>query len=569
MINTESDNEYLKKMEEYTLFVSKKLVDDIRDGEKVFVHNRPVYVEFVKRIVQDPEFFKYTSKFFNDETHTFMVTYKINGDTGAMISYKKSFIVGALNELVSSGELELNEVEKERYNYLKDKISFEKFAKKKEYDSFEITMDGKPYSISIRDMISFLNKSDDEFHDICKNDDIQTIYGIPKKEFIFGTIRYFKDNSIFSLYDVPINMYNHFSEILELQLIDVQAINMYQKTEDTIYKKVDINDELRSAILDDMPDDLSTIEKAIYIYIKMCKTLTYDEEYFAGNQRGSSAKKHADIEHISTITPDNNIVVCFEFNAIYSKFLSELGINFASKYKNMMGETYGHSHADLTFRYDKFLVSADSVTSIVKGDIFQAKLNQPLNGLKCINVNENTKAEFNEMVTKVYNIIAEQDKTNENDKVEHVQSLEELLEEYSYTTNNLKKVSMHDKLFIMIDKVRKRDMASMDSHGYVLQLRNILFTEDQRDNNFKITILRNNDPDNKELAYGATAVISLNSVGFYNDMDKTLYFYFNPNKRLVSISRDDLQEKFNNGIYALITSEDPKIPGINEGGLFI
>ena len=129
MINAESDNEYLKKMEEYTLFVSKKLVDDIRDGEKVFVHNRPVYVEVVKRIVKDPEFFKYTSKFFNDETHTFMVTYKINGDTGAMISYKKSFIVGALNELISSGELELNEAEKERYNYLKDKISFEKFAK--------------------------------------------------------------------------------------------------------------------------------------------------------------------------------------------------------------------------------------------------------------------------------------------------------------------------------------------------------------------------------------------------------------------------------------------------------
>ena len=49
----------------------------------------------------------------------------------------------------------------------------------------------------------------------------------------------------------------------------------------------------------------------------MCKLLTYDDEYFAVNQKGPATEKHKDVNYVSNINLTNNRVVCFEFNLIY------------------------------------------------------------------------------------------------------------------------------------------------------------------------------------------------------------------------------------------------------------
>ena len=67
----------------------------------------------------------------------------------------------------------------------------------------------------------------------------------------------------------------------------------------------------------------------------MCKLLTYDDEYFAVNQKGPATEKHKDVNYVSNINLTNNRVVCFEFNLIYSKLLDELGINFKADYQNL------------------------------------------------------------------------------------------------------------------------------------------------------------------------------------------------------------------------------------------
>ena len=83
--------------------------------------------------------------------------------------------------------------------------------------------------------------------------------------------------------------------------------------------------------------------------------------------------------------------------------------------------TLSEGHANLEFRSDKFLVSADSVTSILQGDIMQAKVNQPLVGLKCINRNQQTQQEFKDSLSKMYQLIAQLDKSiSENHQVEHI-----------------------------------------------------------------------------------------------------------------------------------------------------
>ena len=58
--------------------------------------------------------------------------------------------------------------------------------------------------------------------------------------------------------------------------------------------------------------------------------------------------------------------------------------------------SFGGGHEDLVFKYEKYLVKADStLTTIIYSDIVNVKLGKPLNGLICQNINEKTKFTYN------------------------------------------------------------------------------------------------------------------------------------------------------------------------------
>ena len=414
----------------------------------------------------------------------------------------------------------------------------------------------------------------EQFNEICSNDSIKEINGYKKEVIIYAAFKFFKENKVFEEYIMPINIAQRYKEIGTLQKIDLQSINKYLTTTDKKYQDVEINEDLEKAILEGMPEEATKLEKAIFIYIKMCKLLTYDEEYFAVNQKGAATEKHKKVEYVSTITLQNNKVVCFEFNMMYAKLLSKLGIHFASSYgKNAFGmenpfgeDDYGKGHANLEFRAGKFLVSADSVTSILQGDIMQAKLNQKLVGIKCNNKNKNTQQEFQEALTKMYRLIEQQEKGREEVQVEKIETLDELLAEYSQETENIRDVSINERLSILINKVNSTGMVGIDSLSYVLQLRKILFTEEQRKNNIGVTIVRNNEPMEDGKIAKASAIFTLNPNSFEDTPEQTVYFYYNPNQELVLITKEELQARFDEGTFSYIEEKDPRIPGLTESG---
>jgi len=313
-----------------------------------------------------------------------------------------------------------------------------------------------------------------------------------------------------------------------------------------------------------MPLELSNMEKAIYIYIKMCKVLTYDDEYYAVNQEGIIASKHKDISHISNITPNDNKVVCFEFNLIYSKLLSELGINFASDYKNMIGEAYGVAHSNLEFRCDKFLIQADSVTSILLGDMTNAKLNQPLKGLKCINKNENTKEEFNKILSKIYNLIVKNErKSVKEGNVEYTENFNDLVNEYLYISDSEQQITIDEKISVLLSKLNSKNIKGIDYLSYVIQLRKVLFNEEERKNNIGFTIIRDNEAYDFSKTAMASAILTINKKDFMDNPAYNLYYYLNSNTGIIPISKTMLQEKFADKIYEYISEDDPIIPGID------
>jgi len=558
---------YLKKMSESTIFTTSDDIKKLRAAESIKIDDMEMSTEYLKRILQDEQYYKYALQFFTNKTRAFWVCYIIGGDTGGTISYKKTQIMKGIEQLISSGEIVLQPEEQERYENLRKSISFEKFQEQNKDNHYSIHVDGDKYLIPAEQMISFMQLPEEEFNRICSSSEIKNIYGIPKEHFIYASYKFFEENKVMEEFMMPKVAVDRLSDIESFQKIDLQAINTYLETTDSMFRKATLNPDLEEKILSGMPEDATELEKAIYIYIKMCKLLTYDDEYYAANQKGKVALKHKDISYISSISPQNNKVVCFEFNLIYSILLDRLGIKFRSDYKNMAEESYGDSHANLEFRSGKYLIIADSVISILEGDMMKAKLNQPLTGLQCMNRNTDTQLEFMSKASKMYKLIIEQEKqSGANVSARGVQTFEDIMSEYASVTTNLKEIGFDEKLLILIEKVNATRMVGIDSLSYALQLRKILFNQEERQNNLGISIIRNNEFLNSNGSIMGSAIFSLNKEGFEEAEDKNVYYYFQPNHELVPISKEELQEKFNDELFEYIEKDDPRIPGIIEVG---
>lgn len=552
---------YLKAATKNYLFIENSELEELKESDVIEVDDVDVKIDFLKKVLEDDRYYSYVKKYFNGEIEDFHVASIYMGDTIGNIEYSKLSIIKGIEYLLQNKILFLNSEEEKKFNELKNSISFDKFLQKINEEIYDVLIDGIKYHIKVKDMLSLMLMHNKEFDKLCYDNTVKTINGIAKNHFVYAVYRYFRNSGVLNEYIMPEIIIKRYDDIRTFKKIDIEAINRFLKTKDTKHKEFEINKELKKFILDGMPENASKLEKAIYIYIKMCKTLTYDDEYYAVNQKGKAVEKHLDINYASKITPSNNKVVCFEFNIIYSKFLSELGINFESEYKNLVGEAYGYGHASLTFRDDKFLVKADSVTSVLNGDLIEAKLNRPLNGLKCMNCNFSTNIEFNEMVMRMYKLVVEQEAAK-NKKVNSMNSFEEIMNDYEHATDSIKPVSLNEKLSILINKVNSAKFVGIDSLAIILKLKKILFNEDERVKNVRITIIRNNEPFERENVAMASMIITLNSVSIVRNPGENTYYYFNPDKDLVSITKEELQDKFDNGIFEYVSKDDPLIPGI-------
>ena len=85
-----------------------------------------------------------------------------------------------------------------------------------------------------------------------------------------------------------------------------------------MYVDFEVNPELEKIVLGSIPKGYYGIKKAIYIYVKLCRTLKYSMDYFVGKQEAIDYfRDPANIKNIDGI--NNKDVVCYVFNAILMK----------------------------------------------------------------------------------------------------------------------------------------------------------------------------------------------------------------------------------------------------------
>lgn len=482
--------------------------------------------------------------------------------------YKDQYGLGRLKiiNLLQKIDVSMFPAIKNRYEELMDYVSFEKFREKTQNDNYEITIDGVDYKTPVSLFYQYLDINNVSLEVLVQNDKNNHL-----PRFLYTLNKFFEDNKIEEEYIISDEIKSRLEEIRSSKIVDIQFFNEYNETNDPLLAKINVNAELKDFILNGMDSNFTDLEKAIYIFIKMCKALTYDNEFFAVNQEGPLAEKHKTVDYIASISLLNNEVVCSEFNAIYAHMLHEFGINYKNFVSTVNGNgdhdeeefdedfnRYGEGHLFLKFRCGKYLVKADSVTSILQGDLMQAKLNQPLRGLVCENVNKQSQKEFKTIVDKVYNYIAQREFKITKNEPQQVETFEDIVSQFVDMSDKVKPIDINDKIDILIKKVNSTRMVGIDAYSYLLQLRKILFSKEEQKDNIKISIIRNFYGDAAE----ALAIISTRTPDEAGKMIIKRYM-FRPGMALIPVAIENLQENFDNGTMAYIKDDDAlKIPGI-------
>lgn len=567
---------YLKEYTKKAIIVEEEVFNSYKSDEKIKIGIDSISTRLLKELIQLDKYYEIVKKLFSNEIEDFRISYITNGDIGGSISLNKATIIKGLDTLITQGISEFDEQAYRRYDAIKSEITYDKFLEKYQDNNYNIKIEGNKYSIPINKIIEILNLHMEEFNNICTSPDIKEISGIPKEHFLFATVKFFKENNLPRKYLFPDTIKEKLISLSNHKIIDLEAIDKITIISDHNIDKIVLNPLLKEKILVGMPNEFSELEKALYIYIKMCKLLTYDDEFYAVNQKGEVAREHEKIEHVTTITPTNNKVVCYEFNAIYGKLLQEIGLNFSTDQALING--FGGGHANLKFRSGKYLIKADSVTSILQSDMTNVKLNQGIVGLQCLNKNIQSQQEFRTLLTNIYTIIATQkeelqeaylieDNKEPMPDVPHTETFDEILAQYKKTTKQIVHISLAEKLDILMQKVNDSKLVGIDSLSYILHLRKIIFTPEERKENITITLIRDNELIEQNQIATSSAIIAINQTSLNNNPQDTLYYLYHPKISFSIIEFNELQNKFNEGTYSYIENKDIEIPGITQGGL--
>ncbi|MFI3260640.1 MAG: hypothetical protein R3Y13_02900 [bacterium] len=533
----------------------KRLLNDMHlKSNDTLTITEEEYSNFLKRptttLTRVENFIKVVS---NDENYNQILNYYKNENLELKISYIKKIqdkdiilydSIKNLKEYIKDSfeAFDLTTEERNRIDHLNKIIYIDHYFENKKDDIYEITIDNMLVRVPVRLINLVLTLGKEDLETLLNDKDVS---GIKKEHLMHATYAYC-EKYVINKYEIPSKIEKRIFNIKMHQLVDTQSLNLYLENTDTLYKKLTLNTKLKEAILSGMPEDYNLLEKSIHMYLNMCNLLTYDEAYYASDDKNREKSKHTKLEYIEEISLDNNKIVCFEFILMYTHLLDELGIKFITYYQNMEEINYGKGHVNASFRIDKFLINVDPLTSIHQGDIVQVKLNQPISGIICENFNNNTNDELVSTIDNVYNNFLENNNSKLNKKL---------------ISEDFQKLVFKEKLILFNEKIKENKLTNMDFMSYLIQLKKVLFTQKEHKSNISMLMIIENINEN----INSRMIVSINDGTFLYNIEDTIYYISDDFGNLIEIKKEAIEDNFNTGIYMYTNEYNNKIPGIIEG----
>lgn len=517
------------------------------DTNKIVTEQFQYSVELLEYTLNDEQTFKTLFNIFQN-AHKFKIASDSSMDDETY-EYEKIPFLEAIEVARDKGLIKLNRITYSRYKTLLDLIGYGILKKQLQNKTIQAKVDGITYNIPANKIIEFLELDTKTLDDYINTPNRKG--SISKEAFLYIVRRFIIREELMDNFIFPKNIEKRITDIVNYEILDFESQNTYLSDENSLTSKTNLNPELIEAITKDIPANYSTLEKAIFIYIKMCKILSYNDEFFAAKQRGLAAEKHRMIDYIETISPQFPEVVCYEFNAIYAKMLNSLGINFQRECFSWKNK-YGDGHENLSFRVGKYIIEADSSRQILTGDLFNAKVGNSIKGLKCRNQNFDTYMDFDEILRKVYKDIKKEDKS----------TFSEALKEYEELTNAKQAhIPFNTRFDLFLEKIRTSSFNGLNIMSYILRLVNVLFTEEEREYYIDFEIIRDNNPKDEDKIVATCGIITMNEKGILKDEEHNKYYIY-INGELKRILKRTLIRNIITGTLGFIDSEEQYIPGI-------
>lgn len=517
------------------------------DTNKIVAEQFQYPVELLEYTLNDEQTFKTLFNIFQN-AHKFKIASDSSMDDETY-EYEKIPFLEAIEVARDKGLIKLNRITYSRYKTLLDLISYGILKKQLQNKTIQTKVDGITYNIPANKIIELLELDTKTLNDYINTPNRKG--SISKEAFLYIVRRLIIREELMDNFIFPENIEKRITDIVNYEILDFESQNTYLSDENSLTSKTNLNPELIEAITKDIPANYSTLEKAIFIYIKMCKILSYNDEFFAAKQRGLAAEKHRMIDYIETISPQFPEVVCYEFNAIYAKMLHSLGINFQRECFSWKNK-YGDGHENLSFRVGKYIIEADSSRQILTGDLFNAKVGNSIKGLKCRNQNFDTYMDFDEILRKVYKDIKKEDKS----------TFSEALKEYEELTNAKQAhIPFNTRFDLFLEKIRTSSFKGLNIMSYILRLVNVLFTEEEREHYIDFEIIRDNNPKDEDKIVATCGIITMNEKGILKDEEHNKYYIY-INGELKRILKRTLIRNIITGTLGFIDSEEQYIPGI-------
>lgn len=511
------------------------------NDSKITIDYKSISIKLLNDLLNDDTYYYYIEKLLNKELSFIHLLCLNEGKIKGSFIIRKEELVKALDIALKNNYLKLEENTLTRYNNIKRRLSYPEYKKSVINQIYEINVDNHDYKIKYQDIFYLLELDFEEFNRFLK---LTYFQEIPLNILLYILNNFYLSQGLYHYIDLPFTVNQNITTIINNQEIDILTVNKITKTKDNNQDKIKINPLLEDYILKGLEEENDLLVKALYIYLKLCYYLTYDERYYAFfNQTSEIVKYHENMENVQNITIENNKIVCYEFIAIYAYFLRKLGINYEMIYayqKKDWGE-----HSSLTFRLDKFMINVDAVQGVFNGDLVNVKLNRKINGLTLENKNPKTIIEYYQALEKAYALL--------NLEVKVSDSFIDTYNKLSSTIN----LPVEERLNILLAKLKEKNLYCMDKISYLLLLKKILFPENTKDFSvMDVCIIRFK---NNEI-YTALPIITLNPKGINNIVSNRYFTY--EDEFLKEISLEEIRNNFDQNIYSYIEYKDIFIPGI-------
>lgn len=549
------------------------------DGKKVYIldplsglyHHLNISSDAIRDIFTDLTKLASVVDYFRTDTkEPFEFCFKKNDGVLDSYSLSKYEIIKGIEELVSTGEIGDRQAANSAFNTLLPLVSNSVLLERYKDQEYTISLDGTEYTIPTCDIVSLFLSPQATFSNTISQDEIN---GIPTDRYLHALSQFVFKEAISESYYLTDAMAKRCQKLNEFRERDFEAVNKFVTTENPYLDKIAIHPELEKTVLADMPEDYSTMEKAIYIYLKMCQTLTYDPEFYMVDQRGPLTEKHRKVENTALITPENNRIVCYEFSAIYSKFLAGLNIphRLFRTQTDRGEEVYGRGHFRTDFRCGKYIVSADSITNILCSDLTSAKTDMNVHGIDALNQNKGTRIEFRNTLQKVIADIKEQQYGVRPKEVDEEDAdvvlyepgfneFQSAVDEYAAVRPVLEQLPFDARVQIMFEQLERQGLEGVDAHSYLLQLRKSLFTPEEQERNIDITILRHNT---REEDHPVDIVSVITTSEDYRNPDAPMsYILYSVGCEPRPLEKEDMEKLMSNETVQYYTYPMKRLPGI-------